>query len=145
MRAIFLIFMIALLPLRAWLGDSMAMQVDMGAGVANKSIAGSAYPSRAEVTFSLNSETLSAPCHDPAPVTFNATDHHPNNTASASADPSVHGDCAECNICQVCHNVALSSVAVRLPALALPTQVVQSGQALFASVPRAPHQKPPIS
>ncbi len=123
MRAIFIVLMIALLPLRAWLGDSMAMQVGMKSAYAIEIIATSADSIRAGATFSLNSNTSLLPCHD----------------------QTAHGDCADCSTCQVCHSVALAPVINLFPVLALPTQAVQSGQTLFASVPRAPHLKPPIA
>ena len=131
MRAVLLVLMIALLPLRAWLGDSMAMQLDIRPSTTIEIIATSADPVRARATFSLNFDDSPLPCHESASATAN--------------DLIPHGDCADCSLCQICHSVALTAVISPLPLLALPTQAVQSGQTLFASVPRAPHIKPPIA
>lgn len=139
MRTVFLILMIALLPVRAWLGDAMAMQTVSGSEFTTKTIAISPEKIRAATTFTSNSDTLSPPCHDTA-----ATVAHPSDLTTLP-DLAAHGDCDQCSTCQVCHSVALSPVMHALPLLTLPTQVALSGQAFFASVPRAPHLKPPIS
>ena len=87
----------------------------------------------------MHSELASLPCHeaDAAPTLA--------SQGSPSTEPATHADCAQCSTCQVCHGVVMFSGVSPLPILALPTQVAHSGQALFASVPRAPHLKPPIS
>lgn len=95
--------------------------------------------------FSLNSAAEAPPCHEAeaATGTTQHTSHASHDTLPA--EPVFHGDCAQCSTCQVCHSVVLSPATHPLPVLALPTLLVHSGQALFASVPRAPHLKPPIS
>ena len=139
MRAVLLVLMIALLPLRVWLGNAMAMQNMAGPGNTIENIAVSAYPIRAGTIFYLNSETLAGPCHEAASVAGQASDVTP------STDSAAHSDCTQCSTCQLCHSVALSSVSRLLPLLALPTQALQSSPTRFASVARAPHLKPPIS
>lgn len=148
MRAVFLILMIALLPLRGWLGDAMAMQMVTGHTGTIEIVATHAYPIRAEADFSLNSQASTLPCHDAALDTAHPADPGLSATllaTTASGDTPAHGDCAQCTTCQVCHSVALSPGANRLPLLTLPTQAVHSGQTRFVSVPRAPQHKPPIS
>jgi hypothetical protein len=144
MRAIFLVFMIALLPLRGWLGDAMAMQMVPGHASATEKIATHASTARAGATFHVNFENSSLPCHDAGA----GVDHLSDDTARTPIDssgPLTQGDCAQCSTCQVCHSVALSPVINPLPLLALPAQAVHSEQTLFVSVPRALHLKPPIS
>lgn len=144
MRALVLLFMIALLPLRAWLGDSMAMQVDTEPTVLIEMIAASADTTRAGASFYVNTNAAHLPCHDQASA-MGQTSELSTSTPDASDDLTIHSDCAECSVCVVCHSVALSTAINLFPVLALPTHMVQSGQALFASVPRAPQLKPPIA
>ena len=142
MRLLLVALMIALLPVRAWLGDAMAMQMVAGPSATLQMAESSASHAKAGATFSLNSETVPLPCHDAASAEGHWSDFP---TSPTSTDPATHSDCAQCSTCQVCHSVALSPVITLLPMLAMPTQVVHSGHALFASVPRAPYLKPPIS
>lgn len=141
MRLLLVALMIALLPVRAWLGDAMAMQMVAGPSATLKMAESSASPVKAGATFSLNSETVPLPCHDATSAVGHASDFP---TSPTSTDPATHSDCAQCSTCQVCHSVALSPVINLLPMLAMSTQVVHGGHALFASAPRAPYLKPPI-
>lgn len=148
MRAVFLILMIALLPLRGWLGDAMAMQMVAGHPGTTKTVATHVDPIRVEASFSLKNGASPLPCHDAALAMEHSADPGLSAaliTTAASSDTPSHGDCAQCTTCQVCHSVALSPAVHLLPLLTLPTQNVHSGQAMFVSVPRAPHHKPPIS
>jgi len=140
MRALIVTLMIVLLPLRAWLGDAMAVQMLAEYPDATQSIAASAYETRPASTFSVNSETLQLPCHEVGP----AIQHGPNTLVSTGADD--HSDCDyQCSACQVCHGAALFVATDPLALLAQPTVLVHGTQDLFTSVPRAPHLKPPIS
>jgi len=139
MRLLLVALMITLLPVRAWLGDAMAMQMVAGHSNTIEIIATDADKKRAGGAFFLNLESPVQPCHD-ADATMDHASH-----ITTPTDPADHSDCAKCSTCQVCHSVALSPAAHLLPLLALPTQLAHSSHALFASVPRAPHLKPPIS
>ena len=129
--------------------------LDMKSPDAIAIIATSAATTRAGGVFFLNSDALHLPCHDhaaapgqPSDLSAPTTSTSAATTASAATEPNdlaAHGDCFDCSTCQVCHSVALSLVIHLFAVLALPTQAVQSGQTLFASVPRAPHLKPPIA
>ena len=145
MRFVLLALMIALLPLRAWLGDSMAMQGSPQPKNAIKIVAGTANPTRAGTTISLNSDMSPMPCHEAASDKSHPSGNSVVSTSANAGDLSAHGDCGDCSLCQVCHSVALTSVINALPLLAVPTQSVLGNHTLFASVPRAPHIKPPIS
>ena len=145
MRVVLLILMIVLLPLRAWSGDVMAMQQVTGHAKATEMIAVSPYDIRAEGTFYLNSVEESAPCHEDSTDSDHAAGTGALASSGASDHPATHGDCNQCSTCQICQGMALDPFTRPLPFMALPTQGVDSGLNLFASVPRAPHLKPPIS
>lgn len=145
MRVVLLILMIALLPLRAWSGDVMAMQQVTGPSKATEMIAVSPYDVRAEGTFYLNSVVASAPCHEDSTDRDHSVGTGALASSSASDNPGTHGDCNQCSTCQICQGVALYPFTRPVPFMALPTQAVHSRLNLFASVPRAPHLKPPIS
>lgn len=144
MRAAVLFLMMALLPWRAWVGDAMAMQMTAGLLGAIEIKAVSEDRSWAEGTISLKYENQSLPCHDASSASSLATDHttHPAVTADAAA---AHSDCAQCSTCQICHGVGLFPEIAALPRLAMATLGVPGDQAVLASVPQAPHLKPPIS
>jgi hypothetical protein len=55
MRPLFLAFMIALLPLRGWVGDVMALEMTSGQPVAMQNIATAAYSTGARGIFRINS------------------------------------------------------------------------------------------
>ncbi len=117
MRFVFLVLMIALLPLRGWTEVAMAMQ----------------------------QTAPELPCHEMVADHGHSVDSVQPDSASASGNPAEHGECDQCNICQICHSVALYPFTSPLPFVALPTPVQSKGLTLFASVPDAPHLKPPIS
>lgn len=117
MRFVFLVLMIALLPFRGWAGNAMAMQ----------------------------QTTPELPCHEMVADHGHSVDSVQPDSASASGKPAEHGECDQCNICQICHSVALYSFTSPVPFVAPPTPVQSKGLTLFASVPHAPHLKPPIS
>lgn len=143
MRYLIVTLMMALLPVRAWLGDAMALSMAVGDANAMKIVAASAEPARAGSTFSLKKALTPQPCHEAHGEAHTAISHLAETTPSA--DHTAHSDCNQCSTCQICHSVVLSPPAQALPLLALPTQLAHSNHALFASVPRAPHLKPPIS
>ena len=145
MRIVLLILMIALLPLRAWSGNVMAMQQVTEHPNATEMIAVSPYDARAESNFYLNSVEASAPCHEDSTDSGHAAGTGALASSGVSDHPATHGDCNQCSTCQICQGMALDPFTSPLPFMALPTQGVHSGLNLFASVPRAPHLKPPIS
>lgn len=145
MRVFLLILMIALLPLRAWSGNVMAMQQETGHSQTTEMIAVSPYEIRAEGTFYLNFSVATVPCHEDSTDSSHAASTGALASSNASEHPGTHGDCNQCSTCQMCQGVALDPFTRPLPFMALPTQAVHSGLSLFASVPRAPHLKPPIS
>jgi hypothetical protein len=141
MRFLLVALMIALLPVRAWLGDAMAMQTLSGFSETIEIVAISAGNIRAGATFYQDLTALPLPCHATA-----ATPHHASNAATPP-EACEHTDCADCHLCplcQLCHSMVLVLAVAPWPLLALPAQWTHGDQTLFASAPRAPHLKPPI-
>ena len=119
MRRLFLILMIALLPLRAWAGDVMAVGM---------------------MTVNLATHV---PCagHDASEP--GALERSPDSTEVADVSPSAH--CETCVACQICHSVALANPAIlQAPAVTSPVQPA-SLSTRFASALLAISLKPPIS
>ncbi len=140
MRVFLIALMIALLPLRGWVGDAMAAELLATAlaqtQVAPEMIANHAHESRAEAGFhseiSMKTPSLShADCagHDTA--------------AQATSDRVPHGK--TCTLCQTCNSVALAAPAPMPAAMSLPQALPPAVPPRFASADRALSLKPPIS
>ncbi len=128
LRLLLLAFMIALLPLRGWVGDVMAME-------------------RVSQALTTTSATAaSGDCHE-AMVPHGQADTQHESRQPAVAQDAAHasGDCGSCTACQICHSVALAGLAMAAPAAASATPAPQTQARLHASVERAPGFKPPIS
>lgn len=133
MRVLLLALMIALLPLRGWVGDVMAMEMASGHSYAMQNIATPAYPAGAEASFSTNSGRSHSECHDAVAAP---------GASLSTAELADQGDCLDC---QICHITAVPSamgldVHVTRPPLLQPRGGIQ-----FASATPAPRLKPPIS
>lgn len=132
MRVFFLALMIALLPLRGWVGDVMAMEPT-----------NSPQPAHHAAGMSAPAAMVMANCHE-AP----AAGHHGHAADAAQPgsadDEHAAGDCGSCSLCQICHSVALTAVLPPLPAAVLPGVAPASSQPLYASAERALGDKPPI-
>jgi hypothetical protein len=115
MRAFVIVLMIALLPLRAWLGDAMAQELALPQLVA------AAHSSSLHADCALHSEQA-------APQADEATDQP-----------------GGCSACQLCHSVAMESAPLVLAVLALPRAVLAVAASDFASAERALSVKPPIA
>lgn len=124
MRILFLAFMIALLPLRSWVGDAMAMGLGSHAMTA----------AQAEVM-----PPAAADCHD-------HSGHAPVLDHLAAQHSEAHDqDCGSCSACQICHSVALASALPSYTPSPLPDVPPASATRQLASAERAPGYKPPIS
>lgn len=127
-RAFFLALMIALLPLRGWVGDVMAME-RLGQALTTAPAA-----------------AIHDGCHE-------AQAHHDQDAAHEhlGQPPDGHGnshaqaDCSGCTVCQICHSVVLASAPVPASTAALPTALPPSHARLYASAEPVPGFKPPIS
>ena len=138
MRRALLLLIIALLPLRAWVGDAMALAEVPGTAALHGTAAASAMP----------------PCHahaashDGAHATADAAhvatttpgQPHAPNDAPDAADP--HAGCSHCDIC---HSGVLC--AARWPGAAMPAPRARpaSVDTDFASAPLRGAFKPPIA
>ena len=139
-----LALMIMLLPLRGWLGDAMATEMAgkavpaMQQQVAAKIIAVHAHETSDANHFS--HETA-------APETSQAVLDCAGHSSVEALQPTASNDehCGSCQVCQVCHTVALSPPAVLLIAAFQAPGLLRAGAAQFTSAQVALRQKPPIS
>ncbi|PHM20621.1 MAG: hypothetical protein CK604_06805 [Curvibacter sp. PD_MW3] len=144
MRILLLALMIALLPLRGWVGDAMAVEMVASAlndtEIATDFAAPHADNTRPEAEYHAQATAMA---HADCPG------HTAMMTSSDSpADDMQHpvhaADCATCAACQICHTVALTPVAWHIGTYALPAVQPQASSHHFASAERAPGFKPPI-
>lgn len=143
MRILLLALMIALLPLRGWVGDAMAMEMVASALHGGENaidfVATHADKTRVEARFESHPVPMDhADC--PGHMAMATSSDNPAN------DPhQVHAaDCATCAACQICHTVALTPVAWHIGTYALPAVQPQASSHHFASAERVPGFKPPI-
>ena len=143
MRTLLLALMIALLPLRGWVGDAMAMEMMASALHGSENaidlIAPRADKTRTEARFEAQPVAMDhADC--PGHMAMAASNDQPaDDTHQAHA-----ADCATCAACQICHTVALTTVAWHIGTYALPAVQPQTASPHFASAERALGFKPPI-
>ena len=142
MRRWILVLMIALLPVRGWVGDAMASAMVSDRLVATNSIAAHADPMRSAASSDAQDVAPDhADCHGKAAMA--ASSEAP---AQPTAATTQDGDaCGSCTACQVCHTVAMAvpvvTVTPVLPHHATPPAMGQQ----FASAVPARGFKPPIS
>ena len=127
MRRFFLIFMIALLPLRGWAGEVMAMDMLAQHAPAIQKVAAHAHQASTSSTFDME---MQADCHEASEVT-------PSDGGTSH--------CGTCPLCQMCHTVAAPAPFEALPTSWLPHAQPTTGPTRFASAPAAFALKPPIS
>ena len=129
MRHLFVILMIALLPLRGWVGDVMAMEMLVQHPLAMQNIAASAYKESANSQFDAE---IQAEC--------------PGHAESATPVSSTDQDhCGSCPLCQICHSVAGPASWFAQPNGWLSHALPDVAHTRFASAPAAFALKPPIS
>ena len=128
MRVLLLALMIALLPLRGWVGDAMALDL--------------AGPHHAAATAA--PQAALPDCHTGHDA--HAAHMAPASPADQASDSAqADDDCGSCSLCQICHSVVLASVLPPLPSLQLGIAAPQAGQPAVASAARKPGDKPPKS
>jgi hypothetical protein len=146
MRHLLLALLIALLPLRGWVGDAMATQ--MAAGQLQHPSAQAevqaAHSHEEEVATEMARAHIGH--HGEAAAQASQTLHDcAEQTADNNGGHSSDGHCETCAACQACHTVALSPAAPGLPAVfSAPTLPLPAADQ-FASADAALGQKPPIS
>ena len=138
MRHFFLIVMIALLPLRGWVSDAMAMGM---------------------VTAQVQQQTPPKPvathAHEAGEQAHHVSDAVAADASPTSADCSGHASgvdehaadthCSSCSVCQACHTVALSPASADAATAFNPRTLPRAVVTQFASAEAALGQKPPIS
>uniref|UniRef100_UPI0040361CB4 hypothetical protein n=1 Tax=Polaromonas sp. TaxID=1869339 RepID=UPI0040361CB4 len=131
--------MIALLPIRGWVGDVMATEMASPQAVqlhhATEMVAAQAHGTGAEAHV------------DHASPDVSATTPAPDCAGHGAGDslPVANGFCASCAVCQACHTVALSPLMSSTPSARVPPALPRAPAARFASAIAALGQKPPIS
>jgi len=148
MRFLLLALMIALLPLRGWMGDAMATEMAASQGqarqIAARTMASHAH-SAGETDHLHHGMTAPEATQSAAqPDTPSASTSNPD-CLDHDTDTASHGQCGSCPACQACHTVALSSAALTLRPVFHPFTLPASAAAQFASAEAALGQKPPIS
>ena len=160
MRRLFLFIMIALLPLRGWVGDAMAVEMAAQSLYATEIVATYEYTTRATGQFdSKNAAPAHAECPGhaalalgpaaestdtvaPADVAYTAATAA---TTATTADDATNGHCNTCGVCQICHSVALANAVALSPPDFIPQTRPAASSIRFASALTALGQKPPIS
>ncbi|MES2482015.1 MAG: hypothetical protein V4609_08470 [Pseudomonadota bacterium] len=136
MRTLLLALMIALLPIRGWLGDAMAFEMVRHSLPA------------AEAVVSATSGIAESHCHE---ATMEAdTGHgmaamHDNGGDAQQPHGTDHANCGTCVACQVCHTVALGGMPLVDTPHAAPQAPPAARAARFASAEPVLGLKPPIS
>jgi len=141
MRTLFLALMIALLPIRGWLGDAMAIEMVRHAMPAAEAVAGAARAA------------TEAHCHEAGDMAMTAMDNaaHADHAMAdthgdgSDSDHASHQGCGTCTACQVCHSVALGGTELRGIAHDAPQAAPAAPAARFASTEPFLGLKPPIS
>lgn len=140
MRLLLLALMIALLPLRSWVGDAMAMQMPPGHCLSMKNVAESSASMEAECCIPTTSEEVHTGCPKPVGAVEAVGVHDP-----VSQDAASHGHCSNSSACLIYLAVGVVT-ALPLHASATPSHLVwPAAGAPFASISLAPSLKPPIS
>ena len=137
MRRLLFILLIALLPLRGWVGDAMAT------GMAAQQVRMASISVALEHTHAPLEVTHGHQAANTDIVVVHADECH---GATGGATPhSADSHCESCAVCQACHTVALSLAASCALARLAPALPPQTMAAHFASAEAALGQKPPIS
>ncbi len=137
MRLFILALMIALLPVRGWVGDAMATSMAAGHAqqIATKTIADTPGKSGAKAQFDHHS-LMSEAVQDASDCAG-----HMASEVTAEADTN----CESCSACQACHTVALSPATTDSRAVFHALHLTPAASLSFASADAALGQKPPIS
>lgn len=144
MRRLMLVLMIALLPIRGWVGDVMATEM-VSVHVNAAGIAATADVSKADRLPSGMNQVMGGHSEcDGHMATSPALD---SLTTAPSTEPRAATDdsCSTCTTCQVCHTVAVAADSVATTAVPGAHTTVARPEARFASAEAALGFKPPIS
>lgn len=141
MRTLLLALMIALLPIRGWLGDAMAVEMVRHSLPAASLVAQEASPA---------SVAADAHCHEAMGAADDSgmdtmAHHHDDGNSSGNDHGTDHQGCGTCTACQVCHTVALGGMPLVDIAHSAPQAPPAAHAARFASAEPVLGLKPPIS
>lgn len=139
MRHLFLILMIALLPLRGWASDAMATAMGM-AQVQHQQTAAS--------TSATHAHEAGTPAHQDTETAMADAAQTAADCSGHAFGEDEHADdthCNTCSACQACHTVALSPPTVDVTTTVNPRTLPRTVVAQFVSAEHALGQKPPIS
>lgn len=128
MRALLLAIMIALLPVRGWLGDAMAVGMALHDMASSASVAHGQGDGHARQGRTDSDNAAHADC----------LEH------SAPADAG-HSSCTQCSACDVCHSVALALNPAPIPPAGFQASMRPPTGAAFVSAEPQPGFKPPIA
>ncbi len=124
MRRFFIIFMIALLPLRSWAGDLMAISMS---------------------TYALAAANANIVVKQVSSGMEDCAGHSGSHAEAAMPNASDDGHCKTCVTCQICHSVALVNMDVLASGPPDASRLKSLSTATFASATLADSVKPPIS
>ncbi|MDB5885546.1 MAG: hypothetical protein JWR74_1717 [Polaromonas sp.] len=142
MRHLFIVLLIALLPLRGWVSDAMAADMLVSQVQAQQRAVGEAMAEHAHETGMKAHHGLEIAAQQLAGASANCADHPPGSGPD-SHDGAAH--CDSCSACQACHTVALSPAPVAVARVFNLGAVPRTAVAAFSSAEPALGQKPPIS
>jgi len=140
MHRLFLIFLIALLPLRGWVSDAMA--TTMGTQQVQKQ------PPAATKTIADHTHEVGSKAHLDTEIVMKQALRKAADCASHASGAAPHAadtHCESCSVCQACHTVALSPAAADTSVVFNLNTLPRAFIAQFASAETALGQKPPIS
>ncbi len=132
MRHWFILIMIALLPIRGWVGDVMAAEM-----VTQRIAAVAQIPLQVQQQADAAADSH-ADCHGKAAAHNTATPPEGDSNTAAV-------DCGNCTSCQVCHSVAMAPAALADPVAPTHSAAPPLRGTHFASAEPARGFKPPIS
>jgi hypothetical protein len=130
MRAFLIALMIAILPLRGWMGDAMAI------GMAGEQHDTAGAP-MAHAMAAAHEDCAGMSAASMAPAVADGSEAANHSSAS--------GDCDSCSVCQVCNTVALAVDPLSAVAPASPHASPAGVLTRFASFYPQRGHKPPIS
>jgi ferredoxin len=159
-RYLILALMIALLPLRGWAGNAMAIQMAVQAhhqmdrqpgstteqndSIATHKIANTAHSDWAGGVFDHEKHEK----HEEAAQTVAGMPSDCLEHMSGTGDPAIdqaNADCGDCSACQICHVAVLTGFGPAAMTASRPLLPPQPVATPFASAEAAQGQKPPIS
>jgi hypothetical protein len=138
MRTLLFLLMIAMLPLRGWVGDAMATEMAV-MQVQHHPAHHAEHAHQPDTAGTDGDEAMLA-------LTSDADSMHDCEGQAPTGEPSANGDhCATCAACQACHTVALSATTATTGLHFSPVSAPPADTLPFASAEAALRQKPPIS